>query len=201
MVTNFPGPYEVRILYDTTPTGQPRLFHQQRLNVALVGTPAPGTPFSAITAVTRGGVSTPTLSAAVDAWLTLMQPIFHTTSGFGLVELWKYTPNSFEAQFISSYNSALIAGTSPSVSGVAQQDVYTFRTLEGGIMRINFMEGINRPYQKQLYPTLTGAIDAVFAFIIGTTNWILARDTSYPFAALHYLAGQNEKLFRIRFRP
>jgi hypothetical protein len=40
----------------------------------------------------------------------------------------------------------------------------------------------------------------LLALVEGTDNWMLARDTSYPIAGMNYLHGQNERIFRKRYR-
>lgn len=201
MAQNFPGPYELRIAYTTTPTGLPTLPHTQRLNLNLTSPPNPGDAFNNINAVTRGGISTPDLASAVEAWLGLVDNLYHTSATFGPVELWSYAPLSFDAQFISSYNPTISAGVETTAAAPAGQHIMTFRSQEGGIMRLSFMEPAGvLSGAVDSYPTGFPNQDAVFAFVIGSTNWILARDTSYPFAALKLLQGQNEKTFRQRFR-
>lgn len=199
MALNFPGPYELRIRYDTLHSGV-TLIHQQRLNVDLTADPTPGDAFNNINAKTRGGIVTPDLAACVEAWFTLLRVRFHTTTTFGLVELWKYAPLTFDATFITSYNPVIVAGTSVNPTISTQQETLTFRTIEGGILRIQLMESVASTNQRQAYPTGDPNIDPIFVFVFGTTNWILARDTSYPFSAINHLGGQNEKLFRVRFR-
>lgn len=199
MVQNFPGPYELRFSQTALALTTP-LEHTQRMNIALTGDPTPGTSFTNINAITRGGVSTPDLAAVVEAWLTLIAPRFEDLTVFGAVELWKYEAQSFDASFISAYSPTKTAGDSPSPTQLAGQEIYTFRTLEGGIMRLNFMETVAVYSTPKPFPTGAPTQDAIFNFIIGTLNWALGRDTSYPFAGLRFLAGQNEKSFRQRYR-
>jgi len=200
MVQNFPGPYELRIEY-TTLIGAIPIIHTQRLNLDLTTIPNPGDDFTNINVVTRGGVATPVLSAVVDSWLFLVAGRFEDVTTFGIVELWKYTPLTFDAVFISAYTSVVTNGsdvTNPTV--VATQEVYTFRTQEGGIMRLTWLETITAAAQPQTFPTGSATVDAIETFVVSSINWILARDTSYPFASLRFLGGQNEKTFRQRFR-
>lgn len=199
MVQNFPGPYELRLTMTALAASDP-LRHTQRLNLQLTATPSPGDAFNNINAVTRGGTATPDLAAAVEAWLTLIAPRFATLTVFGAVELWKYQPLTFEANFISAYNPTKVAGNNANPTVKSNQEIYTFRTLEGGIMRINLLETVRAVGLVQPYPTANTSADAIFDFITGSTNWILARDTSYPFASMNFLPGQNEKSFRQRFR-
>ncbi len=199
MVQNFPGPYELRFSYQTV-TGGVTLSHTQRLNIDLTADPNPGDAFNNINAKTRAGIATPDLATVVEAWITLMAYRFHTTTVFGIVELWKYTAQSFDALFISSYNPTANAGLNANPVQGTRQEVFTFRTQEGGILRIQLMEGMFDSNVKEPYPTSAQDVDDIFEFVISTVNWILARDTSYPFSALNHLGSENEKLFRIRHR-
>jgi len=199
MVQNFPGPYEIRLSYTTNFATTP-LVHSARYNLDLTAAPTPGDDFTNINAKTRGGVATPDLAAAMEAWLALLAERHNVNTGFGAVELWAYAPLSFDATFISAYSPTIVAGSSATPLKETEMETYTFRTTEGGIMRLVGIETIIGTQNRIAYPTTTGSVDDIFDFVKGLTNWILARDTSYPFAALNFLGGQNEKTFRQRFR-
>lgn len=199
MVQNFPGPYELRFFY-TTPESGLTLNHVQRLNLNLTTQPNVGDAFVNINAVTRGGVATPDLATVVEDWLTLIDDEFSTTVSFPNVELWEYTPLTFDAKFISAYSPTANAGVNAAPTIPAQQSIITFRTAEGGILKINLMETVRSAQQQQSFPTGTPSINAIATFVTGSTNWILARDTSYPISRLRWLPGRNEALFKKRFR-
>jgi hypothetical protein len=193
---NYPGPYEVRLNY-TVSASSVVLSHQQRLNVRISGTPTPGEIFPNIDALRRD--DTPVaLDEEVDDWVALLQPLFSNLTTFVNAELWKYEALSFESSFVGVYTIGL-AGT----SGTAQpagQAIMTFRTNEGGIMKISLMECNIAPAVSVTYPNLSVAGKALAdAVQFGTSPW-LARDTSYPFAFIALHPGQNEVLFKKRFR-
>lgn len=200
MAANFPGPYELRFTYTTVPAGLTALPHTQRLNLDLTTTPTPGTAFADIDAKTKGGILTPDLASVVDAWHSLIDILHNDQTTLGITELWSYTPLSFQSVFISSYNSGITDGLTVAAAIPAQQDILTFRTLEGGTLKVNFMERPASPYGSFAYPTAVAVIDAVFDFVTSDASWILARDTSYINGNLNWLVGQNEKLFRTRYR-
>lgn len=199
MVQNFPGPYELRMSYST---GIATVFltHTSRYNLDLTAVPTPGDSFTNINVKTRGGILTPDLATVVEAWLALVAPRHNILSTFGALELWSYAPLSFDATFVSAYSPTIVAGTSVTNAVVAGMETYTLRTTEGGILRLVGIETTVGTNAKIPYPTTTPSVDAIFDFVKGTSNWILGRDTSYPFAALNFLGGQNEKTFRQRFR-
>lgn len=192
-VINYPGPDELRIIY--TVSG---LTHTQRLNVDAVGSPAPGTLFNAIELVMADG-TLQTAQAVTDAWVALLRPFFSTaTTDFVRAELWHYEPESFSADYVSAYDIAL-AGSSGGTYVPAGQVILTFRTTEGGVMKIALMEstvaaGIS------LTPPYGGINLALANYVIDENAPFLGRDTSYPFANIAYHPGQNEAVFKRRFR-
>lgn len=195
-VTNFPGPYEVRINY-TVNASAVVLSHQQRLNVRVDGDPLPGEVFTAIDVLRRDD-TTDLLSDKVDEWVALLQPAFSNQATFVNAELWKYEALSFEASFVGTYAIGL-AGT----AGTAQpagQAIFTFRTQEGGIMKLSLMESNITPGGTVPYTGMATEQKAIAdAIQYGTAFW-LARDTSYPFAFIAMHPGRNEVLFKKRFR-
>ncbi len=203
MALNYPGPYEVRIFYTVT-VGSVALEHTQRLNCNVSPHADPGEEFNDITVVTRGplggGAGFSTLKSAVDDYVALMRGIYNTTTAnIDRAELWRYTPGTFEAAFVSAYNIDL-PGTIASATVQAGEAILTFRTIEGGIMKLAYEESYLPPGGAQSLGVVTGPAAAIRDYVLGSSNWILARDTSYPFAGYRYNPGQNEAIFKKRFR-
>jgi hypothetical protein len=194
MAINYPGPYEVRIFYTVT-----SFVHVQKLNVRLETDPTPGDDFSTINALRRDDAPY-ALDSEVDDWVVLMKAIYNTVSTtIDYAELWKYTPGTFDASFVSTYPIA-VAGTSGTTTNAAGQYIITFRTTEGGIMKLSFMESIMALAARDTLPLGNAGADAIAdAVVAGTSPW-LARDTSYPFSCIAAYAGQNEALFKKRYR-
>jgi hypothetical protein len=63
------------------------------------------------------------------------------------------------------------------------------------------MEGTAFAALSQTFPTTVGNVNNIAAFAVSSDSWILARDTSYLVAAMRWHPGQNERLFKARFRP
>jgi len=198
MAINYPGPYEIRLRYATTPSGLAQIEHEARYNLDLDGTPTPGDGFDTITVKQRGG-STAALDTTIDSWVTTFKAMFPATTDIIGAELWKYTAGTFQSSYVSSYDISEI-GTSGGDSIAAQQAILTFRTVEGGIMRLSFMETPHVIGSSQSFPTSQTGVNALAAVVVASSNWILARDTSYPIFAYRFHPGQNEALFKKRFR-
>lgn len=200
MATNFPGPYEVRLIYTTNFTTGALITHTQRLNCIVDGDPAPGTAFADIDVLRRDG-SPFALDSEVDDWVAAMQPFYSNGAGntIDYAELWKYAPASFDGEFVSTYPIA-VAGTSAAVINPAGQAIVTFRTQNGGIMKLSFMESVIGVGPKDTLPFANAALDALTDSVVaGTFPWV-ARDDSYPFACIALYPGANEALFKKRYR-
>lgn len=193
-VLNYPGPYEIRLYYVVG-----GITHSARYNVNLQDIPDPGDAFTTMNLVERGGGITPA-NTAVDAWVVLLKPLFHTGVTFTHAEMWKYEAESYNADFISAYN-VNVAGTSASVPVNAAQVVMTFRTVEGGVLKVNLMELSQSEGLPQTYTAMNATYKAIADFVVSVDNWLLGRDTSYPFAFMRMFPGTNEALARRRYRP
>jgi hypothetical protein len=198
MTLNFPGPYELRIFYDTT-VGSVVIPHEQRLNVKCSSDPSPGALFNTIT-ILNSISSSSDLETETLAWIDIMKDLFYNTTNFSYAELWKYTPGTFLSTFVSAYDIT-DTGDAGAATGAAVQSIFIFRTAEGGQMRVNLME----PARSQGNPILAAGLSpqeaALVTYIIDSAvgGYFLGRDTSYPFAFSRLLPGQNEKLARIRY--
>lgn len=200
MAINYPGPYELRMYYTCSVSGAV-LNHVQKMNLDVDGEPDPGTAFADITPVRRIGLTTD-LETAVDDWVVLIRAAYPSTAfAISRFELWRIAPDSFDGTFISAYEIGL-AGVGAASVFPAGQYIMTFRTLEGGIMRVSFMEHIATAIGITDPPPLaqTG-MQAIADFITSTSNYFLGRDTSYPIALRAGFPGQNEVLFKLRYRP
>ena len=192
-MANFPGPYEIELKY--TCSGEQ---HVQRLNCDVVGSPTPGTDPTTIDMNLRSG-STIKVDAGVNAWTLLIDALFHTSVTFDDYTLWSYAPLTFDRTFIATATIGT-NGVNAGAVNLSFQQILTFRTLEGGVMKLNFMESSATSIARLTYAASGPAVVAIFDFVNGTTNWILARDTSYPIAAIHSMGGENEALFKKRNR-
>jgi len=196
MATNFPGPYQIDLHYTGDHNGVV-IEHVAKYNVNCVAPIAPGMDMSDIEVVTKGGTFVNAVTAIL-AWVDLLTPLFSEDVTFTYAEMWSVAPETFDRTFITTLDVSE-AGTLVAPLIRAAQVIYTFRTQEGGIMRINLMETSDVPNPPFSFPTGFPLHDAVANFVISDSNWILARDTSYPIASHRLLIGQNEALFKKRF--
>lgn len=193
-VQNFPGPYEVEILYIVA--GED---HIQRINTDVQGSPSIGDDSSTITLETRNGAGVD-FETAVDDYIAIVDGVFNATdTEFVSATLNRYEPLSTAKDFISQYDIGL-PGIHASPTNLAHQYTTTYRTQEGGIMRLMFLETVLGTEVSVPLSSVTGEFDTLADFVISPANWMLARDTSYPITKLKGTGGENERLFRLRFR-
>jgi hypothetical protein len=194
MTVNFPGPYELRVNY-TVDTFD----HVLKLNVKALANPTPGTPFSGID-IDDDVLGSVDLATATDELIDLLQPLFKSTDcTFTTAELWKNIPLTYQATYVSSYDINL-AATGGAGTVTAGEVIYTFRTYEGGIMKV-YLEEANRVMGgSRTYTQLTGDEQDLVDHIIAPNARYVGRDTSSPFAFLKLHPGQNEAIFKKRYR-
>lgn len=200
MAANFPGPYQLRLFYNVAPAALPAMDHVLQLNCDPTTDPDIGDAFSTIALNTQAGATTP-LDTAVDGLEAVFEDLFSVTdTAIDRAELWKFEPLTFESSFVSTYPIAG-AGTDGGNDFSAGQTIYTFRTEEGGFMRVTLQEPRLSPGESVLYGNL-GAASLAFVdyFLAAATNVWLGRDTSYPLVFHKLHPGQSEALFKARFR-
>lgn len=172
-----------------------------KLNLQLDGDPTPGDPFSSIHALTKGlGVSGNALSGDVDDFVALLQPFMDDTlASIVNAELWKYTSGTFEASYVSSYAIGVV-GTNTGSVNPGGQDIITFRTINGGILKLSIMESDSVVSVTDYYPFGTTRVTDIAAYVVDDASWIYARDNSYANAPLAWNPGVNERLFKKIYR-
>lgn len=201
MADNFPGPYQLRVFYNCAPSGSPNLTHVMALNLAVSGTPEIGTPFADIDIIRRiGGVVD--LATVTSELHGVLRPILSLADTLIThAELWKYAEGTHDASYVATYVIDL-SGLNVNVAKPAGQMIWSWRTGEGGIMKIYVMEATNQESTQQSYGNLDADEQAfVDWFHEDATSYALARDTSPPLVFLRMSPGQHETIFQKRYRP
>lgn len=201
MALNYPGPYEIRLFYSVG-LSSVTLTHSARYNLILSEDPDPGTSFGEITAVTHdldGTVGVVALDTWIDTWVAAIDGMYAASCSIDYAELWAYEASSFEASFVSSYAIG-VAGNGAGTNQSAGQVIMTFRTREGGILKLNLMETNVASGVQISAAALTGTLGGIANIVAGDGNVWIGRDTSAPFAVIAAYPGQNEALFKRRFR-
>lgn len=195
----FDGPYEVRVFYTVAAAGIASLEHRCTFDVSLSSDPAPGTAPAEVIVENKDG-SDVAFSSFIDTFTAIAKLQFNVNTTFSRAELWRSSEGSHDFQFITAYSFS-VAGTSANPINLAHQQTYTFRSTNGGIMRIQLMETVSTFNGSVAYASAGAGEKAFMDYIVSSTKPFLARDNGRPYASNRVSGGQNEKLFRKRFRP
>jgi hypothetical protein len=202
MARNWPGPYSVEYKYVIS-SGGVSMEHSLELNCAVIGSPAVGAVPGSIAVQTKSGASLALLTAVNDVWNIFRSGLGGSgvATGTGWT-LWKYVPNSLAKDFITAGSMTNPLGSAAGQAVVAGQEKLTFRTANGGILQVNMLEGnTGGTAIIPLIPAGTGAWSVVMAsYLLSSSGWVIARDDSFPVAALNRALGQNEAVFNKRYR-
>ena len=140
--------------------------------------------------------------AIVEAFLDNIVSRFTDESSFVTAELWKTEADSQDFQFLTAFQPT----TQPIIAesyGPATQTVYTARTLGGNIFRVNVLEGRSAAFGRANWvANPAGTSEEVLADYLCEDNAspFVDRQGTFPFAPLRRNYGQNEVIFRKRFR-
>lgn len=197
MARNFPGPYEVEFKLSVS-----GLTHAVRIGCMVQGDPSPGTPIASISVLQKNGIYTG-LQSAVNAYWSIVRAHYRVNEGVISCELYKYQSNSFQKDFITAMtvansSGARQAGASPNQAG---QATMTWRTGSGGIAKMILLETDLVSNSQVIWtPGATDMGNKVLSYFAGVEGWMLARDNSFPVVGLRSNYGQNEAVWRKRFR-
>lgn len=191
---NFKNPYGIEVDYSVD--GRQHVFE---MLTDVEGSVVAGADASTIDLKTRGG-GTVNMVTAVTAHVTAIAGLFHTSAFIGQATLWKYDGDTEQRQFITAFPLGL-NGTSSNPTVEAQQLTLTFRTQEGGILKQVFLDVTTSGSARiPLSNALNPAIIAIKNNVLAGTNFILAKDTSYPISPLNASNGQNERVWKSIYR-
>lgn len=197
-MANFDGEYELRFFYTTTITAI-ALEHRLTFDIDVVGVPSPGDEFDTIEVQFKGGGSETLDLWITNRWLPVWRAVMDIPTDIIRAELWYAEEASFDFIFIGVMPLGY-AGLSANPAQVAQQLTATYRSASGGVGRIQIMESVVGGNSLVSFPTSNAAVNAIMAQVTGPNSIVLARDNSRPVVANKLGLGQNEKLYRARFR-
>lgn len=194
MPTNYTGPYAIEFEYIVEDQS-----HKQLISCDTQGTPVAGCDPSTVTLETKDTVGVD-MQTAVQAYIDEVVGFYDSGVSFIGYTLWKYTALSEVRTFITSDTLGDV-GLSGGPSRLAGQTTLSFRTQEGGIFKLVYLETIfTDDNQISLGGWGNANAIAIVAMVTATNTWFLAKDTSYPISALRASFGENERVFKKRYR-
>lgn|SRR5215207_623442 len=194
MAINYPGPFEVRVNYLTNEVTA-IANHQLRLSFDCGLTGSPGDPFSSWKPIDKAGSSVISLATKVTDLVTTIKASFVAAVTFVDAELWEYDPGTFDAIYRSTLPLAVV-GTGAGSTVPYGQAIWTWRNALGGIMKMD-LRGTIHPAAARVALPSTAQVAAVNTYMLASTTPWWGRDNSFPIAGLYFLAGLNERAFKV----
>lgn len=172
--------------------------------------PTVGTLATAIDVRLKSGASKKLDQAIQDYAFNILRPRYRLNSGstlagtisFGSAEVKWYDENSRIGQWITSY--ALITGgwvQTIGENGYANQLIVSFRTGSGRLAKLVYMNGRDAPAASKVIPSGDAGIDAMVADAVGVNSPLVGLDGLPLMVGMEWNAGQNERLWKLVFRP
>lgn len=197
-MTAYPaGPYLLTIDYVWD-----NISHEFAANCDVIGTPTTGDDPDSVIMRTKGSVSVD-LQTAADALWTVIRMFFNGTTLASTYTLWKTNPDNEDRLFISGgVLTSPNGGNISAPNGVATEAIWTFRTGNGNVMKVNLLEGVfGGNVQIPMASDTTPGVLGLRTYMTGDNAIVMARDRSFAVAPMNSSYGQNEKTWRRRFRP
>jgi len=190
-----PGPYTLEIDYVYV-----GLSHTLQVSCDTIGAAIPGTPADTVSMKGKNTTDVSLEEFANDFW-GVIRPFFQNITLASTFTLWKRNLNNADKQFISAGGLIAPNGSSTATAIPSSQAIFTWRSNNGGILKINLLEGIfySQPTLPLLSDTGVG-VSALNTYMQSDTCCVAALDRGYAVAAGNSNYGQNEKVFNARNR-
>lgn len=198
MALNFDGIYELRFFYTVT-TSEGAEDHRLSLDVTLDGAVNPGDTFDNVALMLPTGVSVQADTYIDTTFMPLLVECFNANTEFSRVELWEIPEGTYNGTFLSVHELGDV-GVNPAATVTAQQTTFTFRTRGGGNGRLQLMEAVFTGNSRQSPPFASAAANNISNHMVSTSCPFVGRDNTRFIARIAQSDGQNEKLWRKRFR-
>lgn len=198
MAINYPGPQEVEYQVQVS-----TFVHRIRLSCAIDGSvPTPGTPPASINLMTRSGAPA-ALSVCANGLWEQLRTFFNTSVSCLGYTLWNYpVAGSLAKDFVTSGTVTNAAGLSATASNLAFQCTLSFRSANGGVLKLTLLESVYT--DKFSLPLIANAAGStpqkVAAYMISSAGWAIARDDGFPVVPTKITGGENEVIARKRYR-
>jgi len=178
------APGYIRFTYDGV------LFpHHATIPVNYDGTPTPGAEPDVI----LKDASTLGAEAALDAYLDVLVPHFHTSVNFGNAEAHAVDETTGVDTFLWTWNAARVGSDSgPAIA--TGQAVLSLKSSIGTQVKLYLMESGSPANQRFLPPFAPGIIADLSDYAVSPSSMIYGRGNAYPLAPISFITKYNDKL-------
>jgi hypothetical protein len=161
---------------------------------------APGDAFGNYQIDTRG-LGGGSADGVVDDLVAALKPVYNASATFQSAELWKYASGSQDGVFLSAY-SVNEVGTAGGANIAAAETIFTFRTINGRLLKFTLEESVFAQGASVPIVIGGGGVGNTLAGFVMGNDWAgVDREGGLPIAAMRWFPGQNEAIFKRRYRP
>jgi len=193
MVSFMPGPWNMLIHSEVDGMG-----HNYQYSCATYTIGDVGDDMGDFTLLCKDGSPIPA-DTAVQTLVALLQPVYSTDVTFVDASLWKYRVGTYEMDWYSALTLGVV-GTATPPYHPAEEIIWTFRTQANHQLRFTFEETVAGGNLRTALSLQVGDWADIRDYLVSDANWILARDGTYPIVPMMSCMGQNEAVWRKRFR-
>lgn len=133
-------------------------------------------------------------TTALNAYITAVKPLFHSSVTFTYAELWNIASPESDPVYQDT-TSLGVAGTAATAPTSMAQAVVSGRTQNGGIAKLYFMEP-SVTVNTKLKPVYSGVYLAIQTYMLGSTSWIVGRNGGFWIAMPQVTTKTNDALRR-----
>lgn len=137
------------------------------------------------------------MSTLVNAFVTVWRPFLFTDMDIQSADYWSVPGPDGDPVWIYSHLIGL-QGSGTGSTAAAGEAVMSFRTDQGGLLKIYWME----PYAAlltvpvQSYPFPAGGTTTFANYMLGGTSWVVGRDGGAPAVPIKFTTKTNDALRR-----
>jgi hypothetical protein len=143
-----------------------------------------------------GGTYNP-WTAAVDAFVLVLKAQLNTSDSIVSADLFTQASPTATPVFVATY-SVNVAGTSSSADLALGELVLTWRTDDGGLLRMYIMECVISNNYRQSRATAGSTIQALFDFVTASSGFVFGRGGGVPIAPI-FATGKINDVLRKKF--
>lgn len=139
------------------------------------------------------------MSVAVDAYITLLKPIFGPDTSFNQAEYWSKPTDESDPVWVFTHPIGEV-GTGSTASADMLQAVMSFRTALGGLFRLYFMEisGDVPVNFRTSWPFGAGPYLNLANYLVGDDGWIIGKDNGALVVPIYFTSKYNDALRKKR---
>ena len=121
---------------------------------------------------------------------------FHTTTKFGLADVYAVDPVTGIRTFISTTNVAAVGTDAVNSNVNSSEGVFVFKSTVGRPIKVYIMEGTYEPNARNVGVVPAGSRQTLIDYVLSGDNIIYGRENAYPLAFQTFTSKINDVIRR-----